>query len=144
MHFYIEQLFDHENGPIVEQALWYMGNLAGSDEQCRMLVLQKTSTLAVIHSYSKRDRIRVGMLKTISWCLHNLTRGKEFPLDKVSTAAEVAANFLWVNNDTVVADSLWALSSLTDGENDQIQLVVEQGIIVQTCSKMLSNNTTVV
>ena len=65
-------------------------------------------------------------------------------MDKVSTAAEVAANFLWVNNDTVVADSLWALSSLTDGENDQIQLVVEQGIIVQTCSKMLSNNTTVV
>ena len=39
LHFFIDELLGHEKPIIVEQALWYMGNLAGNDERCRLLVL---------------------------------------------------------------------------------------------------------
>ena len=39
LHLFIDELLGHEKPIIVEQALWYMGNLAGNDERCRLLVL---------------------------------------------------------------------------------------------------------
>ena len=71
------------------------------------------------------------LLRNCTWSLSNFCRGKPQPsLRVIGSAIPVLANLLRSNiDDETMVDVAWALSYISDGDNDRIQAVVNEGVI---------------
>lgn len=67
---------------------------------------------------------RLTMTRNGVWALSNICRGKNPPpeFSKVSPALPVLARLLFHTDADVLSDVCWALSYLSDGPNDKIQV----------------------
>ena len=77
------------------------------------------------------DDIPIAFLRNVTWVLVNLCRHKE-PAPSIETILQLLpALYLLINHtDTsVLVDTVWALCYLTDGGNDQIQFVINSGVV---------------
>jgi importin subunit alpha-1 len=71
----------------------------------------------------------------------NLCRGKPSPpLSLTAAALPFLARVLYSVDDEVITDALWALSYLSDGENNRIQAVIEAGIVRRTVELLMHSN----
>ncbi len=123
----------HED--VREQAAWALGNVAGDSVHCRDYVLAQNTLpalLSVIASFN--DQSRLSTIRNATWTLSNLCRGKPLPdLELVRPALPYLARLLYSNDQETITDACWALSYLSDGENDRIQAVIESGV----CPKLV-------
>ena len=74
---------------------------------------------------------KVLMLRTASWALVNICRGKTSPPDFAVVSQSVWTLGRLINHSTdeeVLVEACWALSCLPDGTNDKIQQVIEAGV----------------
>ena len=73
---------------------------------------------------------QMGPLRTAVWALSNLMRGKPQPaLNYVSQGVPTLAKLLMIQDEEVLMDTCWALSYVTDGGDDRIDLAVAAGIV---------------
>ncbi|KTG01432.1 hypothetical protein cypCar_00005536 [Cyprinus carpio] len=100
-------LISSPHAHISEQAVWALGNIA----VC--LVLQS------------------GYLRNVTWTLSNLCRNKNPapPLDAIKQILPTLIRLLHHEDKEVLADTCWAISYLTDGPNERIEVVVETGVV---------------
>lgn len=81
-------------------------------------------------SFIKPD-IPISFLRNVTWVIVNLCRNKD-PPPPAATIHEIlpALNVLIHHTDTnILVDTVWAISYLTDGGNDQIQMVIDSGVV---------------
>lgn len=75
----------------------------------------------------------MSMLQNATWTCSNLCRGKPAPpLEHVAPVIPCIANLLrgHINvSEAVLTDAIWALSYVSDGENDRIQIVIDADVI---------------
>lgn len=66
------------------------------------------------------------MTRNAVWALSNLCRGKHPPPEflKVAPCLPVLARLLLHTDADVLSDACWALSYLSDGPNDKIQVCI--------------------
>uniref|UniRef100_A0A8C8FNM9 Importin subunit alpha n=1 Tax=Oncorhynchus tshawytscha TaxID=74940 RepID=A0A8C8FNM9_ONCTS len=110
----------HQN--VCEQAVWALGNIIGDGPQCRDYVI----SLGVVKPLLSfiNPSIPITFLRNVTWVIVNLCRNKD-PPPPMETVQEVRQTF----NLTEFLDTVWALSYLTDGGNEQIQMVIDSGVV---------------
>lgn len=114
---------------VCEQAVWALGNIIGDGPQLRDFVI-KHGVVQPLLSFIKPD-IPISFLRNVTWVIVNLCRNKE-PPPPAATIKELlpALNVLIHHTDTnILVDTVWAISYLTDGGNEQIQVVIDSGVV---------------
>lgn len=119
----------HQN--VCEQAVWALGNIIGDGPDFRDYVI-KLGVVAPLLSFIKPE-IPLPFLRNVTWVIVNLCRNKD-PPPPVETIKELlpALCMLIHHSDVnILVDTVWALSYLTDGGNDQIQMVIDSLVVPQ-------------
>lgn len=111
-----------------EQGTWAIGNLAGEGQECRDYVLSLGVMGPLLQLITSDNKIT--LLRNAVWALSNLCRGKPQPkLEDVSMSLPVLASLLNHHDVEVVVDATWAISYISDGNNERIQAVLESGVL---------------
>jgi len=112
-----------------EQVVWAMANIAGDSAKLRDFCLQAGTMdafLGCLLQYEGRNE----MLKYATWGISNLCRGKPRPhIEYISKAMPYLCRLLGCTEPEVLTDALWALSYIADGDEQQINLLLESGVI---------------
>ncbi|XP_059080925.1 importin subunit alpha-3-like [Tigriopus californicus] len=123
------QLLSSSQQNVCEQAVWALGNIIGDGPHLRDYVIG----LGVVQPLLSfiNPEIPISFLRNVTWVVVNLCRNKD-PPPPVATIREIlpALNMLIHHSDiNILVDTVWALSYLTDGGNEQIQMVIDSGVV---------------
>ncbi|GIX82668.1 importin subunit alpha-3 [Caerostris darwini] len=117
----------HQN--VCEQAVWALGNIIGDGPDFRDYVI-KLGVVPPLLSFIKPD-IPLPFLRNVTWVIVNLCRSKD-PPPPVETIQDLLPALCLLIHHTdvnILVDTVWALSYLTDGGNDQIQMVIDSAVV---------------
>ncbi|KAG1683272.1 Importin subunit alpha-5 [Nymphon striatum] len=122
-------LLSSEHDDVKEQAVWALGNIAGDSPDFRDMVLNER-ILPPLLGILRQSQCRLSMTRNSVWALSNLCRGKQPPpqFQQISPCIPDLAKFLFHEDTDILADACWALSYLSDGPNDKIQVVIDAGV----------------
>ncbi|CDW54741.1 importin subunit alpha 4 [Trichuris trichiura] len=117
------QLLNSPHNNVCEQAVWALGNIIGKI----LFRLMKCR----FHILLLLEDVPIGFLRNVAWVIVNLCRSKDPPPSRDAIRQLLPAlKYLLSHSDTnVLVDTVWALSYLTDGGNDQIQMVIDTGVV---------------
>uniref|UniRef100_A0A0B6ZRW0 Importin subunit alpha n=1 Tax=Arion vulgaris TaxID=1028688 RepID=A0A0B6ZRW0_9EUPU len=126
---YFLQLLRSPHQNVCEQAVWALGNIIGDGPQCRNYVI---SLGAVQHLLTFINAtIPLPFLRNVAWVIVNLCRNKDPPPPQATIEEILPALCQLIHHSDVniLVDTVWALSYLTDGGNEQIQMVIDSGAV---------------
>jgi len=113
-----------------EQAAWCLGNIAGDSTNLRDSVLQAGVLEPLLKNIA--EPANDSLLSNVVWSLSNLCRGKPQPdFEVIRHSIPYLATLLensGSRNKEVLIDVCWALSYLSDGDEQRIQAVVDAGV----------------
>ncbi|OQR68084.1 importin subunit alpha-1-like [Tropilaelaps mercedesae] len=123
------QLLECDHNNVAEQAVWALANIAGDGPQYRDMLIHE-GIIPFVIKLVKREA-PCGFLANVSWCLSNLCRNKNPPppLEAVVACLPAIKELLMHESNPVVSDACWSLSYISDGNDDRIQQVVDQGVL---------------
>lgn len=126
-----------------EQCAWCLGNIAGDSTDLRNYVLECGGMSPLLQNIAQPEND--GLLNNCVWALSNFCRGKPQPqLSLVAPALPYLAGILEKKSGDALMDACWALSYLSDGDNDRIDAVMSTGVVTHLVSFLESHNATVV
>lgn len=123
------QLLTSAAPSVCEQAVWALGNIIGDGPHLRDYVIRH-GVVQPLLTFINPD-IPISFLRNVTWVIVNLCRNKE-PPPPTPTIIEIlpALNVLIHHTDiNILVDTVWALSYLTDGGNEQIQMVIDSLVV---------------
>ncbi|XP_013408662.1 importin subunit alpha-3-like [Lingula anatina] len=123
------RLLESQHQNVCEQAVWALGNIIGDGPHCRDYVIGLGVVKPLLAFIN--PAIPLSFLRNVTWVIVNLCRNKD-PAPHVDTIKELLPALLILIHHTdtnILVDTVWALSYLTDGGNEQIQMVIDSGVV---------------
>ena len=114
---------------VCEQAVWALGNIIGDGPDMRDICINEGVVDPLLRLIS--PNMTLSFMRNVTWVIVNLCRNKD-PLPSMDTIAKLlpALCFLLTKDDTLILiDAVWAISYLSDGGHELIQMVIESGAI---------------
>lgn len=134
---FLVKLMMSKNPDIREQCLWCLGNVAGDGHDMRDLVLKVPGALTNLLLNIKHAATD-SLLGNATWTLSNFCRGKPQPqIESIQPALPYLAKLITHPKLDIVGDACWALSYISDGEDNRIQACLDQKV-VPTLVRLLS------
>jgi len=123
------KLLESPNEEVREQAVWAIGNIGGDAAHCRDIILQHNGLQLLINCVE--NTTKASMTKNGSWAISNLCRGKPPPaFEMIKDAIPILAKVVMEHHDTeLLTDCLWALSHLSEGGEEKVEMVIDSGCI---------------
>jgi importin subunit alpha-1 len=124
-------LLKHDMPDLREQAGWCLGNIAGDSKVLRDHLLQQGILDPLLLNMTQPANM--SLLNNVTWTVSNLCRGKPGPdMQYVQPAIQPLVELLSKDvSEDVLIDAVWALSYLTDGDDERIQAVLDSGVAVK-------------
>jgi len=123
-----------------EQVVWAIANIAGDSAKYRNMVLEQDPITPMCKLLVKHEG-RITMLRNVTWAISNLCRGKPAPeLRYIQMALPFLARLIMCNDTDVLSDALWAFSYICDGEQQQIDAVIQSGAVAKLVEHMMNPN----
>lgn len=125
------QLLLHADANIREQAAWCLGNIAGEGPDFRDMVLQESALDSLVINVMNAHNM--SLLENVVWTISNLCRGTPSP-PKETTAPVIFPLVSLLDkpiSEAAKVDILWALSYLSDGNEQKIELVLGTGVALK-------------
>jgi len=121
-------LLRSEDANIREQSAWCLGNIAGEGPEFRDLVLQENALDYLLLNVANAHNM--SLLENVVWTISNLCRGTPSPpAEKTSPVIFPLVSLLEKPiSEGAIIDILWALSYLSDGDEQKIELVLGTGV----------------
>jgi hypothetical protein len=116
-----------------EQACWALGNIAGDCAELRDAVLH-AGAMPVVLEVLRPEHAKLSAVKTATWTMSNLCRGKPPPAFKdVKAAVPVAARLIYSLDKDIEVDALWTLVFLSDGADKKQEAVAQETVSSVWC-----------
>lgn len=130
---------------VEEQAAWALANIAGDSTETRDVVLQQGGLTAILQNIGRITTPRLNAMRTHSWAISNMCRGKPEPSSEgVSAAIPIISRLMFSETDQEVLTNLcWSLSYISGGSNTQIQEVIDVDGIIPKLLEFLKSNSTI-
>ncbi|KAI3380142.1 hypothetical protein SNEBB_008687, partial [Seison nebaliae] len=120
---------------LCEQCIWALGNIAGDGSRLRDKVTECNAIDPILKLFHKRNDLNSSFVRNITWTLSNLVRNKH-PCCSLETADKLIPIFHnlivdenSINEKELLVDACWALSYITDGSEQHIDVVIKHGVI---------------
>jgi len=122
------QLLLHADANIREQSAWCLGNIAGEGPDMRDLVLKESALESLLLNLVNPQNM--SLLENVVWTISNLCRGTPSPPKEITrTVIYPLVSLLGQPiSEAAKVDILWALSYLSDGDEQKIELVLASGV----------------
>jgi importin subunit alpha-1 len=121
-----------------DQCVWALGNIAGDGPVLRDLCLSENVMQALLYQFSLEPS--QGLVRNTTWAISNLCRGKPAPkFDSVAMCLDALAFLVRSTDRATLADALWALSYLTDGDDSKIEAVIAHPGVCEAVVRLLSH-----
>lgn len=118
---------EHQN--VCEQAVWALGNIIGDGPNLRDYVI----SLGVVQPLLMfiNPEIPISFLRNVTWVVVNLCRNKDPPppIETIQSLLPALCELVHHPDTNILVDTVWALSYLTDGGNELIQMVIDSGVV---------------
>merc|ERR1719460_2866805 len=112
-----------------EQVVWAMANIAGDSAKLRDLCLAAGALDALLGCLVQHEG-RTEMLKHATWALSNCCRGKPRPMmEYIQKVLPYLVRLLGCSEPEVLTDALWAVSYIADGDEAQIDMLIQSGVL---------------
>jgi importin subunit alpha-1 len=113
-----------------EQAFWVLANIAADSPRHRDMVLSVDAVSLLLENFAGMSRESLDRQRQVVWTLSNFCRGKPQPAFALfERALPVLAELIYSDDAEVLVSTCWALSQLTDGSSDQIEVVINTGVL---------------
>ncbi|XP_049851790.1 uncharacterized protein LOC126327182 [Schistocerca gregaria] len=123
----IQVLLSSNSHRIQEQGCWALGNISGDCPKFRDEVIKKGALKIVLRLLSSEE-YSSNMVRTATWTLSNLCRGRPPPPKEIQEAIPVASRLIYSSDPDVEVDALWALAFLSESLQENQQSMAEIGI----------------
>ncbi|XP_076806026.1 importin subunit alpha-4-like [Clavelina lepadiformis] len=122
-------LLNSEHQNVCEQAVWALGNIIGDGPALRDYVI-RLGVVQPLLMFINPD-IPISFLRNVTWVIVNLCRNKDPPppLETIHALLPALCELIHHPDSNILVDTVWALSYLTDGGNELIQLVIDSKVV---------------